>query len=524
MDPAGQLAAAATEGGRQAAARRAPEHRAARRARAGARGQLHHRSQSAPAARATSSRDSTTTPACCAQAYRTLADDVRTGQFVTSAAEWLLDNFHLVTAEIADIRQQSPAHLLPRSCRRSPSREHAGHARIYAMAVELVRHSDSRLDRQQLTHFLNSYQRVAPLTIGELWAWPSMLKLALIENLRRLADEMLSARAARRRRRLRRAGCDDGRRHAGSRLPAGPRRGVRRAVAAPHPRVRAAAVLPIRTAVDEHLASRQTTAEDGDSRRAPAPGRDPGVGRQRHHEPSAVLDARLARVRRVGQPRRAGAAARSGGRLRTHGFPQPRSAAPGGRGTGARRAARRRCGSRCGRSRAPVRRRRRVDRGSGGARRLPPRSDAGRRDLEADVAYRPRLAGRLAAPRVRSRDGVSISGRSRVLTALLARRRRRLRPERGRVTAGSGSRWRCCVAAAGERHRDRAASSGSSPARPPRRLPRLDFSERRSRRARARWSIVPTMLTSVDWCRRAGRASRGARARQPRSRASTSPS
>ena len=65
------------------------------------------------------------------------------------------------------------------------------------MAVELLRHTDSRLDLPQLTLFLNSYQRVAPLTLGELWAWPSMLKLALIENLRRLADEILASRVAR---------------------------------------------------------------------------------------------------------------------------------------------------------------------------------------------------------------------------------------------------------------------------------------------------------------------------------------
>src|SRR2546430_2577485 len=65
------------------------------------------------------------------------------------------------------------------------------------MAFELSGHSDSRIDRQQLTAFVNSCQRVAPLTIGELWAWPSMLKLALIENLRRLAEEMLAARAER---------------------------------------------------------------------------------------------------------------------------------------------------------------------------------------------------------------------------------------------------------------------------------------------------------------------------------------
>jgi cyclic beta-1,2-glucan synthetase len=130
------------------------------------------------------------------EAYRTLADDLRTGQPITAAGEWLLDNFHLVTSEVRDIRQH-----LPRSYYRQlpalASRERAGDTRIYAMAVELVRHSDSRIDRHQLAVFINSYQRVAPLTIGELWAWPSMLKLALIENLRRLAVDTLASRRAR---------------------------------------------------------------------------------------------------------------------------------------------------------------------------------------------------------------------------------------------------------------------------------------------------------------------------------------
>ena len=79
------------------------------------------------------------------EAYRVLAHDVRAGQFVTTAAEWLLDNFHLVTAEIADIRRH-----LPRTYYRQlptlASREHGGYARIYAMAVELLRRCDSRLD------------------------------------------------------------------------------------------------------------------------------------------------------------------------------------------------------------------------------------------------------------------------------------------------------------------------------------------------------------------------------------------
>ncbi len=130
------------------------------------------------------------------EAYRVLADDVHRGEFVPPAAEWLLDNFHLIEAEIRDTRHNLPREYylgLPKLA----SREMAGIARVYAMSLELIRHTDGRLDRHQLTRFMAAYQTVAPLTIGELWAWPSMLKLALIENLRRLADETLQGRDAR---------------------------------------------------------------------------------------------------------------------------------------------------------------------------------------------------------------------------------------------------------------------------------------------------------------------------------------
>src|SRR5712691_4856213 len=192
-------------------------------------------------------------------AYRTLADDVRSGQFVTAAAEWLLDNFHLVTSEIRDVRQHLPGTYY-RQLPTLASRDQAGHTRIYAMAVELVRHNDSRIDRQQLAVFVNSYQRVAPLTIGELWAWPSMLKLALIENLRRLAAETLESRRAR-------LAADayvtriEGERGDVTRpLPSA--LGIASVVQLLH-RVReyGLQLSSIRTAVEEHLASQETTAE-----------------------------------------------------------------------------------------------------------------------------------------------------------------------------------------------------------------------------------------------------------------------
>jgi cyclic beta-1,2-glucan synthetase len=130
------------------------------------------------------------------EAYRVFSDEVHRGAFIPPAAEWLLDNFHLIEGEIRDTRHDLPQQYylqLPKLA----SREMAGIARVYAMALELIRHTDGRLERRQLVRFATAYQTVAPLTIGELWAWPSMLKLALIESLRRLADETLRARDAR---------------------------------------------------------------------------------------------------------------------------------------------------------------------------------------------------------------------------------------------------------------------------------------------------------------------------------------
>src|SRR5882672_2709075 len=126
-------------------------------------------------------------------AYQALATDVRRGEPVAPAAEWLLDNFHLVETEILEVRKNLPQRYyldLPKLA----VRDLAGMARVHAMALEFIRHSDARFDLHRLTRFVSAYQTVAPLTLGELWAWPSMLKLSLIENLRRLTDEIMESR------------------------------------------------------------------------------------------------------------------------------------------------------------------------------------------------------------------------------------------------------------------------------------------------------------------------------------------
>jgi len=115
---------------------------------------------------------------------------------ITPAAEWLLDNFYLIEEQIRTARRHLPkgySRELPRLAA-GPS---AGLPRVYDIALETVSHGDGRLDPDNLRRFLASYQTAATLRLGELWAIPIMLRLALIENLRRIAERMTAGRADR---------------------------------------------------------------------------------------------------------------------------------------------------------------------------------------------------------------------------------------------------------------------------------------------------------------------------------------
>ena len=68
--------------------------------------------------------------------------------------------------------------------------EAAGLPRVYDMALELISHSDGRIDEESLNNFLKAYHTVISFQLGELWAIPIMLRFALIENLRRVATQV----------------------------------------------------------------------------------------------------------------------------------------------------------------------------------------------------------------------------------------------------------------------------------------------------------------------------------------------
>ena len=105
---------------------------------------------------------------------------------IAPAGEWLLDNFYLIEQQIRTARRHLPkgySRTLPRLLKGSS----AGLPRVYDLALETISHGDARVDLETLIGFVTAYQTVTELNLGELWAIPIMLRLALIENLRRIA-------------------------------------------------------------------------------------------------------------------------------------------------------------------------------------------------------------------------------------------------------------------------------------------------------------------------------------------------
>ena len=129
-------------------------------------------------------------------AYRAIVSSINERRPITPAAEWLVDNYYLVERQIREIRSALP----PGYYRQLPKLvdgPFTGYPRVFGVAWAFVAHTDSHFDTEMLCRFLQAYQEVQPLTIGELWAVAITLKIVLVENLRRLADGITQNSAAR---------------------------------------------------------------------------------------------------------------------------------------------------------------------------------------------------------------------------------------------------------------------------------------------------------------------------------------
>ena len=128
--------------------------------------------------------------------FRATISAVGAGTAITPAAEWLIDNYHLVERQIQEVRADLP----PGYYRQLPklvAGPFAGYPRVFELAWAYVAHTDSRFDAEMLRRFVRAYQDTQVLTIGELWAAAITLRIVLIENLRRIAVRIEESQAAR---------------------------------------------------------------------------------------------------------------------------------------------------------------------------------------------------------------------------------------------------------------------------------------------------------------------------------------
>ena len=127
-----------------------------------------------------------------------LTSAVKDNRPIAPAEEWFLDNFYLIEEHI----RMAKRHLTKGYSRELPrllNGPSAGLPRVYDIVLETISHGDGRVDMESLISFVTAYQTVTNLKLGELWAIPIMLRLALIENLRRIGTRIIAGIADRER-------------------------------------------------------------------------------------------------------------------------------------------------------------------------------------------------------------------------------------------------------------------------------------------------------------------------------------
>ena len=130
------------------------------------------------------------------ESYRVLAREIKDERWITPAAEWLVDNFHIVDEQLREIRDDLPPDYY-RELPKLAAGHLAGYPRVMGLAWAYIAHTDSRFEPESLRRMVRAYQGVEPLTIGELWAIAISLRILLVDNLRRLAEQIVFSRAAR---------------------------------------------------------------------------------------------------------------------------------------------------------------------------------------------------------------------------------------------------------------------------------------------------------------------------------------
>ncbi|WP_446897778.1 GH36-type glycosyl hydrolase domain-containing protein [Clostridium sp. LBM24168] len=124
------------------------------------------------------------------ESYNFLISEVDSSREVIPCARWLLDNLYLIQREYKDIKDNMPDEYY-RSLPIINRGFMKGYPRIYYIAVEMLSRTYGNINEENIDTFINAYQENTILTSGELWAFPIMLRIALIQNISKIVVDMV---------------------------------------------------------------------------------------------------------------------------------------------------------------------------------------------------------------------------------------------------------------------------------------------------------------------------------------------
>jgi len=121
--------------------------------------------------------------------YLKTNDLAKTKKNLPSGSDWLLDNFYIIEDNYKNIIRNvnnktfKELEILNKGY-------YKNFPRIFILAVELISHTDGRIEKDLLIDFINAYQKIHHLSMSEIWALPLCLSIALFEKIRNLCEKL----------------------------------------------------------------------------------------------------------------------------------------------------------------------------------------------------------------------------------------------------------------------------------------------------------------------------------------------
>lgn len=109
-----------------------------------------------------------------------------------SGVEWLLDNYFVIQKHLEEVQESIPGKYLDELPKiQDPGALFAGSPRVFILAGELVRMSAGVVNMDIINVLIREFQTISSLSMGEMWAFPNFLRVALLGNISRAAQRLV---------------------------------------------------------------------------------------------------------------------------------------------------------------------------------------------------------------------------------------------------------------------------------------------------------------------------------------------